>query len=160
MKKLLLTLPILTLALVGCSKKDTDTAVDRTKEAAATVVDKTKEVATDAKNAISDKLTEWKLTPSDIKADLKKGGAIVRTKTVAAGETVASVADNARIVTVINGKLVADADLSALKINVDANAGQVTLKGTASSEAAIGKAIALALDTNGVTQVTSELTVK
>jgi len=160
MKKLLIALSVLSLAFVGCTKKDTDTAVDKTKDAANTAVDKTKEVATDTKNAISDKLTEWKLTPSDIKADLQKGATIVRTKTVAAGEKVASVADNARIVTVINGKLVADADLSALKINVDANAGMVTLKGTASSEAAIGKAIALALDTDGVTQVSSELTVK
>ena len=171
MKKLLLTFSVLTLALVGCSRKEADTAMDRTKDAAATAVDKTKEVASDvadktkqlageATEAISAKLTDWKLTSSDIKADVQKGATIVRTKTAAAGEKVASVADNARIVTVINGKLVADADLSALKINVDANAGQVTLKGTAPSAAAIGKAIALALDTDGVTQVTSKLTVK
>ena len=92
MKKLLIALSVLSLAFVGCSKKDTDTAVDKTKDAANTAVEKTKEVATDAKNAISDKLTEWKLTPSDIKADLQKGATIVRTKTVAAGEKVASVA--------------------------------------------------------------------
>ncbi len=172
MKKYLLALSVLSLALVGCSKKDdsatfvdktkdaANTAVDKTKEVASDVADKTKEVATDVKNAVSDKLTEWKLTPSDIGRDLEKGGRIVRNKTAAAGEKVASVADNARIVTVINAKLVGDTDLSALKINVDADAGVVTLKGTAQSPAAIGKAILLALDTDGVTQVISLLTVK
>ena len=87
MKKLLLALSVLSLAFVGCSKKDDSaTLADKTKAAADTAVDKTKETATDVKNAISDKLTEWKLTPSDIKADLEKGGRIVRKKTVAAGE--------------------------------------------------------------------------
>ena len=159
MKKYLLALTVLSVALVGCSKKDTDTAVDKTKDATNTAVDKTKEMATDVKNSVSDKMTEWKLTPSDIKADLEKGGRVVRSKSVAAGAKVASVADNARIVTVINGKLVGDSDLSALKINVDADAGVVTLKGTAKSPDAIGKAILLALDTDGVTQVISLLTV-
>ena len=163
MKKFLLTLSVLSLALAfgGCAKKDDSaTLADKTKDAANTAVDKTKEVATDMKNAVSDKLTEWKLTPSDIKADLEKGGRVVRTKTVAAGEKVATVADNARIVTVINAKYVADSDVSALKINVDADAGTVTLKGTAKSPEAIGKAIVLALDTDGVTQVISLLTIQ
>ncbi len=172
MKTSLLAFSLLSLALVGCSKKDdtttladktkdaANTAVDKTKEVASDVADKTKEVAKDVKNAVSDKLTEWKLTPDDIKADFAKGARIVRTKSVAAGDKVATVADNARIVTVINAKLVADSDLSALKINVDADAGTVTLKGTAKSHAFIGKAILLALDTDGVNQVTSLLTVE
>lgn len=161
MKSLLLALSCLSLALVGCSKKDDSaTLADKTKDAANTAVDKTKEVATDVKNAVSDKLVEWKLTPADIKTDFEKGARIVRTKSVAAGEKVATVADNARIVTVINAKLVADSDLSALKINVDADAGTVTLKGTAKSHAFIGKAILLALDTDGVNQVISLLTVE
>jgi osmotically-inducible protein OsmY len=149
MKKLLLILSLLSLALVGCSKKQADVAVDNTKAA-----------ATDMKNAVSDKMVEWKLTPSDIKADLDKGARVVRTKTVAAGEKVASAADNARIVTVINGKLLADSELSVLKINVDADAGVVTLKGTAKNPDAIGKAILHALDTDGVTQVISLMTVQ
>ncbi|MEO6873456.1 MAG: BON domain-containing protein [Opitutaceae bacterium] len=171
MKKYILALSVLSLALVGCTKKDSDTAMDKTKDATNTAVDKTKEVASnvadkttdmakDTKDAIANKINEWNLTPSDIKADLQKGGEIVRTKTVAAGEKVASATDNARIVTVINAKLVGDSDLSAMKIDVDADAGMVTLKGTASSEMAIGKAIALALNTDGVTKVTSMLTVK
>lgn len=171
MKKFLLPLAVLSLVFVGCSKKDADTAVDKTKDAANTAVDKTKEVAKDVaektkevavevKNAIGDKIVEWKLTPSDIKADLEKGGRVVRNKASAAGDKISDVTDNARIVTVINAKLVGDSDLSAWKIDVDADKGAVTLKGTVSSEAFIGKAVALALDTDGVHEVTSLLTVK
>lgn len=171
MKKYILALSVLSLALVGCTKKDnatyadktkdaSNTAMDKTKEVAGDVADKTKEVATDVKNAVNDKLVAWKLTPSDIGRDLEKGGRIVREKTLTVGEKMGTMADNARIVTVINGKLVADSDLSAMKINVDADAGVVTLKGTAQSPAAVGKAIYLALDTDGVTQVVSLLTVK
>ena len=161
MKKSLLALSLLGLVLAGCGQKDdSQSLADKTKDDAQTAVDKTKAAALDVKNAVSAKLTEWKLTPSDIKADLEKGGRIVRTKTAAAGEKIGTVADNARIVTVINAKLVGDSDLSALKINVDADQGTVTLKGSVSSPDLIGKAIALALDTDGVHEVDSLLTVE
>jgi osmotically-inducible protein OsmY len=91
---------------------------------------------------------------------MQKGGRVVRDKTQSAGEKVGGAIDNARIVTVINGKFVADSDLSALKINVDADNGVVTLKGTVKSLDAVGKAMALALDTDGVHQVVSLLTVE
>ena len=161
MNKSILAFSLLSLAVVGCSKRDDSaTYVDKTKDAAHNVADKTKEVAIDAKNAVSDKIVEWKLTPSDIRADLDKGGRVVRSKTRAAGERVGEVMDNARIVTVVNSKLVGDSDLSALKINVDADNGTVTLKGTVNSVDLIGRAIALALDTDGVYEVISLLTVK
>jgi predicted small lipoprotein YifL len=148
-------------SLTGCGQKDDPRPLtEQTKDAATTAVDRTKDAAIDAKNTISEKLTEWKLTPSDIKADLEKGGRIVRTKSATAGARVGGAVDNARIVTVINGKLVADRDLSALKINVDADQGVVTLKGTVSSVDLIGRAIALALDTDGVNEVDSLLTVE
>ena len=85
---------------------------------------------------------------------------MVRSKTVAAGAKVGDAVDNARIVTVINAKFVGESDLSALKINVDADQGTVTLKGTVGSPELIGKAVALALDTDGVNQVISLLTVE
>ena len=159
MKKSLYALTILTLALVGCRKDDSRTLGEKTKDATNTAVDKTKAAATDVKNTISNKLVEWKLTPSDIKADLEKGGRVVRSRTAVAGEKIGDAMDNARIVTVINAKLVGDSELSALKIDVDANSGVVTLKGTVSSPDLIGKAMALALDTDGVREVVSLLTV-
>ncbi|MDB6126720.1 MAG: hypothetical protein JWM35_616 [Verrucomicrobia bacterium] len=160
MKKSLYALSILTLALVGCGRKDdTRSLADKTKDATNTAVDRTKEAATDVKNAVSNKLVEWKLTPSDIKADLEKGGRVVRSRSAVAGEKIGDAMDNARIVTVINAKLVGDSELSALKIDVDANSGVVTLKGSVASPELIGKAMVLALDTDGVREVVSLLTV-
>lgn len=165
MKKLpFLPLTLLALLTTGCpdksQPKDSPPAPPPTlSERAEAVVDKTKQAATDTKDAIADKLVEWKLTPADIKADLEKTGRVVRDKTLAAGDKVGGVIDNVRIVTVINGKYVADRDLSALKINVDSDDGVVTLTGTAGSAELIGRAIVLALNTDGVTQVVSLLKV-
>ncbi len=175
MKKSIILLSALSLAFVGCGKssdapKTEPTTAEKAeaavKNAAAKTGDaienaavKTKEVAIDAKDAVAAKLVEWKLTPSDIKADLEKGGRVVRTKTGTAVAKSGEVFDNARVVTVINAKLVGDSQLSALKINVDADQGVVTLKGTVKSVELIGRAITVALDTDGVTQVVSLLTV-
>lgn len=109
----------------------------------------------DASNAISEKLKEWKLTPDDIREDLKRGKEIVRTRAKQAGAELS----DARIVTVLKAKYVLDRDLSALDINVDAYRGQVTLDGTVANVSLIGHAIALALDTDGVTHVVSRLKV-
>lgn len=109
----------------------------------------------DASNAISEKLKEWKLTPDDIREDLKRGKEIVRTRAKQAGAELS----DARIVTVLKAKYVLDRDLSALDINVEAYRGQVTLDGTVANVSLIGHAIALALDTDGVTDVISRLKV-
>ncbi|MBX7121336.1 MAG: BON domain-containing protein [Opitutaceae bacterium] len=109
----------------------------------------------DASNAISEKLKEWKLTPDDIREDLKRGKEIVRTRAKQAGAELS----DARIVTVLKAKYVLDRDLSALDINVDVYRGQVTLDGTVANVSLIGHAIALALDTDGVTHVISRLKV-
>ncbi len=174
MKKRLLLLSSLafSLAFVGCEKKSAaepstaekaeaamKNAAAKTGDAIGTAAAKTKEAALDAKDAIHAKMVDWKLTPSDLKADFEKGGRIVRTKTATAGARTGEILDNARVVTVINAKLVGDSQLSALKINVDANQGTVTLKGTVGSLDLIGRAISLALDTDGVNEVVSLLTV-
>jgi hypothetical protein len=160
MKNIIIITAALGIVCAGCSKKDDSTLVQKTETAVGNAADKTKEVAVNVKNAVSDKLTEWKLTPSDIKADLEKSGRVVRDKTVAAGEKVGEVADNARVVTVIKSKYVADSDLSALKISVDADNGVVTLNGSVKSADLVGRAIELALDTSGVHQVISLLKVE
>lgn len=159
-----LTLPVALLLVAGCSDrnqpKDTPPAPSPTlSERAENAMDKTKETAVNAKDAVAAKLVEWKLTPSDIKEDLAKSGRVVRDRTLAAGEKIGGTVDNARIVTVINGKYVADSDLSALKINVDADQGVVTLTGTVNSLELVGRAVALALNTDGVTQVVAILKV-
>jgi osmotically-inducible protein OsmY len=123
---------------------------------AGSAMDKTKDAAGNMTDSINDKLRDWKLTPEDIKSDLAKTGQVVRSKTAVAGEKIA----DARILTVIKAKYVLDRELSALEINVDCQDGRVALRGTVASADLIAKAVALALDTNGVIGVTSTLAVK
>ncbi|ATC63169.1 hypothetical protein CMV30_03910 [Nibricoccus aquaticus] len=117
--------------------------------------EKARDGALAAKDGISQKLVEWHLTPAEINQELEKTGRVVRTKAAAAGQGLS----NARLVAVIKGKYALEDDLSARTINVDADAGKITLRGTAKSPDLIARAIALALATDGVTSVHSELTV-
>jgi gas vesicle protein len=108
------------------------------------------------KEAIANKLVEWHLTADDIKNDLAKTGQVVRTKTQAVGEKIS----DGRIIAVIKAKYVLDRDLSARDISVGSHDGEVDLGGTVASPELIGKAVALALDTDGVHGVTSKISVE
>lgn len=57
----------------------------------------------------------------------------------------------------VKGKLQADAEVSAAMIDVKAQNGEVTLKGSVDNAGQIGRAIALALETQGVTKVSSDI---
>ena len=124
------------------------------------VVDNARNTAISARDAISDKLTQWHLTPDEIKEDLARTGSVVRTKAQAAGETIAAATSNARVVAVIKAKYTLDKELSSRTIDVDCKEGKVTLKGTVTAPSLIGKAVADALDTDGVKEVSSLLTVQ
>jgi osmotically-inducible protein OsmY len=100
------------------------------------------------------------LRSDQIKDELARTGKIVRRKAHDIGEQVADAAVDARIVTAIKAKYTADSDLSVWKISVSSDQGHVTLSGTVSAEQNIGEAVALALETDGVHDVTSTLTVK
>lgn len=119
-----------------------------------TLTEKARDSAAEARDAIAAKLEAWRLTPDDIRRDLAETGRVVRSKARAAGEKVA----DARIVTVIKAKYVLERDLSALAIDVDCRDGEVTLTGTVDSAERLGRAVALALDTEGVHHVVSRLT--
>lgn len=81
---------------------------------------------------------------------------IVRTKDTVVGAPAASTDDEV-VKTMVKGKLQADSEAGKARFDVDAKNGEVMLKGTADSPATIGRAIALALDTHGVTKVSSEV---
>jgi len=112
--------------------------------------------STSTGESLSDKLARWHLSSDDIKADLAKTGQVVRENTKVVGDHL----NDARIVTLIKAKYVLDKDLSALDIHVESQDGLVTLTGTVTSAAAIGKAVVLALDTSGVHNVTAKLDTK
>jgi osmotically-inducible protein OsmY len=83
---------------------------------------------------------------------------IVRTKDNIVGAPTGST-DDSVIETMVKGKLQADSQVSSAQIEVSAKNGEVTLKGSASDANQIGRAIALALDTQGVTKVSSDIKV-
>jgi osmotically-inducible protein OsmY len=129
------------------------------KEKSPTMADQAAQTATQVKDAVAEKMTAWKLTPDDIKDDFAKTGRIVRTKAATIGQRIGETIDDARIVTVVKGKYFQEKNLSAFGIGVSCDQGAVTLTGSVKSLDLIGRAAALALDTNGVTSVTSLLRV-
>ena len=62
--------------------------------------------------------------------------------------------------TEIKAKYAMDPNLSVWKISVSCSQGHVTLSGTVTAPDDIGKAVALALDADGVRDVTSTIQVK
>jgi osmotically-inducible protein OsmY len=120
-----------------------------------------------AGNAISDaatsvantaRMTEWRLNATDIQADIDAKREIVRTRENVGAPT--GTMDKSTLKAAVEGRIRADSELSAFKIDVDPGAnGEINLDGEVNSSAQVGKAIALALDTDGVTRVKSKIEV-
>jgi len=107
------------------------------------------------KSNLSDRLTEWKLTADAIGNEFARTGRIERSKTIGAGEPTGPMDEV--LVASINGKLQGDPSLSALKLDATVEKGVVTLAGTARSLDQIGRAVGVALDTEGVTKAISTI---
>jgi hypothetical protein len=108
---------------------------------------------------ISRKLREWNLTPEELKRDLATAGRVVREKGRELGGKVKAATADVTIVAKIKAKYTLDDQLPALEIIVDCQDGHVKLSGTVPSVELIGRAIALALDTDGVVDVVSSIKV-
>jgi len=113
-----------------------------------------------AADAIEAKLTAWHLTGDDIEKELTDTGKVVRHQMSDFGAAVADAASDAKITGKIKGKYALDKEISALGISVSTTDGRVTLSGNVTSSKLIGKAIMLALETDGVREVSSTLKVK
>jgi osmotically-inducible protein OsmY len=107
---------------------------------------------------VTARISEWKLAPTDLQADLDKGTTIVRTKQDVAGAPTGTT-DDSVIESMVKGKIQADPQTANAMIDVSAHNGEVSLKGSADSATILGRAIALALDTQGVTKVSSDVKV-
>ncbi len=116
--------------------------------------------AKSASEAVQKKLHALNLRPQDIKEDLAKTGQVIRRKAEETGQAIADSTADARVTAKIKGKLLTSKDLSAFSISVNTTAGVVTLSGTVPSTEAIGKAMLLAMETDGVREVISTLQVK
>lgn len=91
--------------------------------------------------------------------DMQQGMDAAKAGTAEAVDTLKAETQDATITTKISAELARDPELSALKIDVDTNAGAVVLKGTAPSEAAKDRAVTLARAVSGVVSVQSQLRV-
>jgi gas vesicle protein len=113
-----------------------------------------------AAEAIEVKLQAWHLTSGDIKDELTRTGKVVRRQMRDFGAAMADAAADAKITAAVKAKFALDRELSAMSISVNTTDGRVTLSGTVPSHHLIGKAMMLALETDGVREVSSTLQVK
>ena len=137
-------------ALAACGKKDDGQTAGQKLDSA---VASTEQAAAEAK--------------AKAEASMAKAGAAMKDATQKAetsgANNVASMArkaDDVAITASISAEFAKDADLSAIKINVDTNNGDVTLNGPAPTTAARDKATTLAKSIKGVASVSNKLRVK
>ena len=113
-----------------------------------------------AAGAVEAKLVAWHLTGEDIQRELTDTGKVVRRQVSDFGAAMADAAGDAKITGKIKAKFALDKELSAFGISVSTTDGRVTLSGNVSSTKHISKAMVLALETEGVREVSSTLKVK
>ena len=118
------------------------------------------DTAQNMSDAFKAKLDTLDLRTDQIKDELSRTGKVVRRKAEDIGDKVADAASDARAITEIKAKYAMDKTLSAWSISVECSQGHVTLSGTVSSPDDIGRAVAVALEADGVRDVTSTITVK
>lgn len=151
------------LGVSACSDKSA-TGSSTTGEKVDAAIAKTEQAATDAKNKTEE-------VASDLKAKLEASGAsgastanqgVADAKDSAhdASTSVSETVGDAAITAAVSAGLVKDADLSAIKIDVDTQRGVVTLNGPAPTAAAKARAEEIAKSVKGVTSVDNKLEVK
>jgi osmotically-inducible protein OsmY len=137
----------------------TDRVADASRSAANKVSDATHDAAASVREAghdLSAKMKDWRLSSSDIEADVVADRPVIRTNSSAGAPT--GKIDKGNLEKTIKGKLKADTMTADLKLDVNANSkGEVELEGKARSADEIAQAMACALDTEGVAQVTSKI---
>jgi hyperosmotically inducible periplasmic protein len=127
-----------TVLIAACGEKVDDTTVgQKIDNSTATVQSAATELKNDAQVAAN---------------DMQAAGA-------KAADSAAQSATDMAITTKVNAALAADDQLSALKIDVDTEAGNVELTGTAPDEASRARATTLAAAVDGVVTVENRLTV-
>lgn len=127
--------------------------MDEAKEAMSDAAETAEQKADDMGESVSDKAAQVGDAVSE-KAD--KLGNAVSEKMEQAGQAV----DDAAITAAVKSKLLVADDLKAMEINVDTVGGEVTLSGTAPSDAARTHAEAIASEVDGVKEVHNKLALK
>jgi osmotically-inducible protein OsmY len=135
-------------------------AQQRFQAAKAQATDAAGEALYRASVALNAKLETLDLQPEQVQEELARTGKIVRRRARELAGQVADVTADARITAAIKARLAADSELSVWSIAVTTTAGRVTLDGTVTAPDQIAKAVALAMETSDVRDVTSNLKVE
>lgn len=141
---------LLITALSACDKKNDDQTVGQQLDIA---VAKTEQAAADAKAKAQTSISHAENALKDATSKAEAAGKSTADK-------VAGSMSDVSITSAVSAVLARDADLSALKINVDTKNGKVTLNGPASSITAKEKATTLVKAVKGVVSVDNKLVVK
>jgi hyperosmotically inducible protein len=99
-------------------------------------------------------------TGSEVRSEAREAGAEIRQRTESAAEATRSAVADGALTSKIKAKMALDDRVRALQIDVDTRNGIVTLTGTIRSEAERERALALARETDGVSQVVDRLEIK
>lgn len=141
---------LIAAGLSGCDKNDgTQTAGQKLDAAVAS----TERVAADAKAKAETSMAKAGDAMKDATQKAQASGG-------PSADKIGTAVEDAAITASIASELVKDADLSAVKIDVDTNAGVVTLNGPAPTVAASNKATTIAKRIKGVVSVNNKLVVK
>lgn len=114
----------------------------------------------EAGSGIREKLRSLDLDSDRIRDELARSGQVIRRNATNATAAIADATADARITAAIKAKFLKDPDLSVWNISVNTTAGTVTLSGTVENPDHVGKAMMLAMETEGVRQVISTLQLK
>jgi hypothetical protein len=109
---------------------------------------------------LTDRLEAMDLEPETIREEMAKTGKVVRGKPRGGEGAVVDKAADVVVVAAVKAKLLADAQMPAWDVTPQVTNGVVTLSGTVWSVDSIGRAMLIALETEGVNQVVSTLQVK
>ena len=111
-------------------------------------------------DVVDAQLTAWHLRGDDVREELGHTGRVLRRQVSDFGAVMASASSDTAITAKIKAKYTIERDLSVFGISVNTTDGRVTLAGNVTSHQQIGKAMLIALETDGVREVNSTLQVK
>lgn len=133
---------------------------ERVRTEAARAVDAAGETLARVGETLRAKAEALNLRPEQVREELARTGQVVRRQTRELVDHVADATADATTTTKIKAKLAADRELSVWAINVSTTDGRVTLAGKVASEEHLARAMTLALETDGVVDVTANLKVE
>ena len=138
--------------LVACDKAPGDAGNTTVGQKVDAAIDKTRDVAADVR-------TEAKAALGDAEARYRQDGPEVEARAKDAATRAGKLIDDSAITAQIATRIARDAELSALRIDVDTKNGAVVLRGPAPTDAARKRAAELARGVDGVLSVDNQLIV-